>query len=82
MVHIAKREAMQFRIYGLTLLGAAIVLIWYFKPAHDGKLRYPIKYQKFVEHIVSLAVVFLIATAFPLIFFGAPQEGLLSSKPQ
>jgi hypothetical protein len=64
------------------LLAAAIVVIWYFKPTRDGKLRYPKKFERYVAHIAPLAVVFLLAIALPLIFFGAPGQGMLSSTSQ
>jgi len=73
---------MQYRIYGLLLLIAAAIMIWYFKPKPDGTLRYSKRFAKYVGELVPLAVVFLIAWAIPLLMFGAPGTSITSSSAQ
>jgi hypothetical protein len=63
---------MQYRIFGLILLAAAVLIMWYFTPTRDGKLRYPARFQKHIGTPIVLLVVVLIGLAVPLILFGAP----------
>jgi hypothetical protein len=70
---------MQFRIYGVILLAAAVLMLWYFVP-HDGKLYYPKRFETLVGQIVPLVVVFLIGLAVPLILFGTPGRSILSGS--
>jgi hypothetical protein len=68
---------MQFRIYGLLLIGLGVAMIWYLKPRHDGTLRYPQSFQRYLNPL-AIFVTFLIGMGLPMLFFGAPDQGILS----
>lgn len=68
---------MQFRIYGVLLIGLGVAIIWYLKPKRDGKLRYPQSFQRYLNPL-AIFVTFLIGMGLPMLFFGAPGQGILS----
>ena len=68
---------MLFRIIGLILIGLGVVIIWLLKPARDGSLRVPKRYEVWV----SLFVTGIIGIGIPLLSFGAP-EGVIGGGGQ
>jgi hypothetical protein len=73
---------MLLRLLGLILLAMAALAFWYVRPREDGKYRYPPHYRVWVERILPLALIFIVALGTMLAIFGTinPARLLLGIK--